>query len=180
MAKPSDTYQKLFADFSRIETEMRDSPEDGQQASLRTAARAIVRFEHEHQLPKLKQLVADHGAAVAAIEAAKQKLTRLERSIANQRLYITARFPTADTTTDAIDLLAWELSAKLGGAAIERLVARAAEIEQELKLFVRDRKNISDCLAVEQEHGWSRTMKESFLYLFREFEQPQQTAQEAA
>ncbi len=156
MAKVSEVYQRLFQDFSRVERRMGDHPQDGQQAELRTAARAIIRFEHEQELPRLKQLVTEHGSAVAAVGAAKQKLTRLERSIASQRTYIVDRFPTVDTTGDALDLLGWELSAQLGAQAIEQLTARAVETEQELRALVKRKTGLADCLLVQQNEGWDK------------------------
>jgi hypothetical protein len=167
----ADQYQKLFAEFYRIEREMRDAPQDGQQRELQSAARRIVAFEVETELPKLKQLVEDHGAAVAAIEQAKQKLARLETSIASQREYITGKFPSADTTADAIDCLAWELSARLGAQAVERLTAKAVELEKELRSFLKERKGLSDCLIVQQLHGWDKVTRESFAWLQREIAQ---------
>jgi hypothetical protein len=172
MGTLSDKYRRLFEEFRRIEREMAERQPD-RQRDLITAARAIIRFEHEHELPRLKQWVSEHAAAVSAIEGAKQKLLRLERSIANQRDYIATRFPTTDTTADAIDCLAWELSAKLGASAIERMTVRAAELERELREFVKERKGISHCLTVEQERGWDKVTRENFSWLEREVEQAQ-------
>lgn len=180
MAKLSDTYRKLFENFSKIDREMQSAPRDGLQTELRSAARAVVRFEVENELPKLKQLVADHGAAVAAIEGAKQKLTRLERSIASQESFISSRFATTDTTADALDLLGWRESARVGSATVDALTAKAVDLEQELKAFVRDRKGISDCLAVEQQFGWDRPTRDSFSWLNREFVATQPEPQRAA
>lgn len=168
MAKISEQYERLYQNFNRIDDQMRSAPQDGQQDTLRTAARAIVRFEHAHELPRLKQLVADHGTAVSAIEVAKQKLTRLERSIAAQGGYIEGRFAEHDVTGDAIDLLAWELSARLGSQAVERLTDRALELEEQLHAFVRSHPGISDCLAVEREVGWDKVTRESFDWLNHE------------
>lgn len=170
----ANQYEKLFAEFYRVERDMRDAPQDGQQRELQSVARAIVKFEVENELPQLKRLVANHVTALAAIQQAKEKLARLEHSIANQREYITAKFPSADTTDDAIACLGWELSAKLGAAAIESLTSRAVELERELKTFVRDHKGASDCLLVEQVHGFDKITRESFAWLQREVEQAAQ------
>ncbi len=178
MAKLADTYARLFSEFKRIETEMRERPQDGQQTELRTAARALIRFEHEHELPRLKQLVTEHASAVAAVEAARQKLTRLERSIATQRGYIVDRFPTTDVTSDSVDLLGWELSAQLGAQAIDQLTARAVETEQELRSLVKGRSGLSDCLLVQQEQGWDKITADSWDWMRREF--PKTSAKEAA
>src|SRR5436190_10692494 len=144
---------------------MRDAPQDGQQRELQSAARAIVRFELENELPKLKQLVEDHGAAVAAVEAATQKLSRLELSISNQRRFIVNRFPANDTTGDALDLLAWELSAQLGSTAIEELQTRAVELESELRVFLKGKSGLADCLLVQRNEGWDKATAESFDWL---------------
>ena len=173
----ADQYRKLWDAWNRIDRAMREAPQDGQQTDLRTAARAIVRFEHENQLPHLKALIADHAQAISALEQAAQKLKRLQSSIASRRDYITDKFPTADVTSDAIDCLAWELSAKLGAEAVERLTARAAEIEQVLKIFVKGKTGLGDCILVEQQVGWDARTRESFSWLTREFPQ---TTQEAA
>ena len=68
-------------------------------------------------------------------------------------------------------IFAWQPSTRLGIRAIERLTAKAVELEGDLKTFVRDRKGISDCLLVEQEHGFDKVTKESFSWLYREVEQ---------
>jgi len=155
---------------------MGEHPQDGQQASLRTAARAIVRFEHEHELPRLRQLVSEHAAAVSAIEVAKQKLTRLERSIRAHEEYVIQRFSTADIAADAIDLLAWRLSATLGAQAVERLTRKAVDVEAELKKLIKDCKGISDCLQIERDHGWDKVTRESFDWLRREVAQTEKEA----
>ncbi len=176
--KLADKYAKLFRDFRSIETAMRDAPQDGQQTELRTAARALIRFEHENELPRLKSLVADHAAAVSAVDLANAKLLRLERSIAAQESYIRGRFATHNTTTDAIDLVGWRESARLGREAAQSLVLTAQALENELREFVKNRKGVSDCLEVEREHGWDAITAQSFDWLRREF--PNTPAREAA
>lgn len=168
MATLSDKYAKLFQDFSHVDEKMRSAPEDGLQRELQGCARRIVTFEHEHRLPRLKLLVADHGSAVSAIEVARQKLTRLERSIVSQASYIENRFAEHDVTGDSFDLLAWELSARLGAQAVAKLTERALELEDELHAFVKSHPGASDCIQVEQKLGWDKTTRESFSWLDRE------------
>jgi hypothetical protein len=170
MAALSETYSKLFSNYRKVEQRMSEGFADLQE-DLLTAARAIVRFEIEHALPKLKELVSAHGSAVANIEAARAKLNRLERSIANQELYVSQRFAEHDVVGATLDLLAWKESARFGAEAVKSLIAEGAGLESELRAFIKERKGISDCLTVEQQLGWDQTTRESFSWLFREVAQ---------
>jgi hypothetical protein len=63
------------------------------------------------------------------------------------------------------------LSARLGAQAVERLTAKAVELEKELRSFLKERKGLSDCLIVQQLHGWDKVTRESFAWLQREIAQ---------
>ena len=147
------------------------APRNGQQSEILAAARKIIGFECANELPRLKQLVADHGAAVSALEQVKQKLVRLERAIVNQESYIAGRFAAVDTTGDALELLGWRESARIGAETVGTLTAKAVALEQELRLFLKGRGGLGDCLAVEQQTGWDKRTRESFAWLEREFVQ---------
>src|ERR1039457_4307526 len=134
MARLSDTYERLFSEFRHEEGEMADGQPDRQQNFIQ-AARRIIAFEHENELPRLKELVVAHGSAVAKIDAGRQKLERLERAIGNQELYIAGRFADNDVVGDTLDLIAWRKSHLLGTKAVKSLIAQAAELETELRAF---------------------------------------------
>ena len=178
--KLSDSYAKLFQDYRKVESAMAEGSPDLQR-DLQSAARAIVRFECENQLPRLRELVTAHRNSVSEIEVAKQKLNRLESSIRNQEFFILKRFSETDTTVDALDLLGWRESARIGAQAIEALNEQAADLEAELKTFVKDHRGVSECIEIESSSiAWNKSERENFSWMARDFQSSHATLEAVA
>lgn len=145
------------------------------QSDLLSAARAVVRFQVQNELPKLRELVAVHRDSVTEIESAKQKLSRLASAIRNQEFCICQRFAQNDVTAESIDLLAWREVAKLGQNAVQLLEEQAIRLERELREFIKAHKGVSDCLEIDSSSiAWSKSERDNFEREFQ-FESSQAT-----
>jgi hypothetical protein len=160
-------YAGLIRVYRKVERAQAEEPRDGLGKELQDAARRITAFEHHHELPRLRSLIAAHGEAVGKIESAQAKLDKLERAIHSQELFISQRFADNDVISDTIELLAQRESALLGAKAVARLIAIAAEIEVELKTVVKAHPGASDCLSVAGQ--WDAKERADWSWMQREF-----------